>query len=151
MRLEDELKMKAFSSEIQKAHLNIMFTAAWLKARVEQSLKDYDLTQEQYNVLRILRGQYPNAICLKDITCRMIYRNSNTTRIVNRLLAKELVVKNQSETDKREIKLSIHQKGLDILDKIDVQWKQNPVFASSISEEDMQKLNEILEKMRDIE
>ena len=97
VKLEEALKMAKFSSEKHKAGLNLLYTAWWLKTMVSKELKTVGLTHEQYNVLRILRGKHSEAMCVKDIGCRMIERNSNVPRIVDRLVAKKYVVRSTSE------------------------------------------------------
>ena len=151
MKLEDALKMSRFSSEKHKAGLNILYTAWWLKTIVSKELKSHGLTHEQYNVLRILKGKHPEAMCVKDIGCRMIERNSNVPRIVDRLVAKKYVDRSTSEIDKRETAISITNTGLDIL-KIATK-KVDDLFNKSlvIMEDDAVKLNTLLENMRDKE
>ena len=77
MTIEEELRTENFASEQSKAELNLLFTANWLYSRITLLLKKYNLTNEQYNVLRILRGQKGTAICQKEILARMLDRNSN--------------------------------------------------------------------------
>lgn len=151
MKLEDALKTSRFSSQKHKAGLNILYTAWWLKSIVSKELKSQGLTNEQYNVLRILKGKHPEVMCVKDIGCRMIERNSNVPRIVDRLVAKKYVDRSTSEIDKRETAISITNIGLDILKT--ASKKVDNLFNNSIVilEEDAVKLNTLLENMRDKE
>ncbi len=149
MKLEEALKMTRFSSQKHKAGLNILYTAWWLKTIVSKELKSLGLTHEQYNVLRILKGKHPEAMCVKYIGCRMIEQNSNIPRIVDRLVAKKYVDRSTSEIDKRETAISITNSGLDIL-KI-ASKKVDDLFNSSITilEDDAIKLNTLLENIRE--
>lgn len=149
MRLEDELKTKGFSNENQKAQINIMFTAGWVRCAILTALKPYGITPEQYNVLRILRGSQPNAVCLKDITCRMVDRNSNTSRIVDKLAAKKWVLREPSAHDRREVQIALTPAGADLLAKIDKQYGADRMMnPSGLTDSEAETLNNLLEKMR---
>src|SRR5574337_571642 len=91
MKIAEELQTTNFRDEIHKAGLNILFTAAWLHNKTSCTLKEHGIYHEQYNVLRILRGQNSGLISQKEILCRMINKNSNLTRIINKLKAKKLI------------------------------------------------------------
>ena len=148
MNIEEELKTNNFKNEHHKAVLNILFTASSLRANINQRLKVHKLSQEQYNVLRILRGQYPKALCLKEITNRMIERNSNTTRIIEKLDAKNFVVRTVSQIDKRELEISINQLGLDTLAAIDVLMETENLDYINLSVQEAKMLNLLLDKTR---
>ena len=87
---------------MQKAGLNILYTAWWLKTVTSKELKEFGLTHEQYNVLRILKGRHPEQLCVKNIACRMIEKNSNVPRIIDRLELKKLVKRATSAEDKEK-------------------------------------------------
>jgi DNA-binding MarR family transcriptional regulator len=149
MTLEEEIKSTKFESELHKAQINILFSAAWIKGKLTSFLKQHQLTHEQFNVLRILRGQSPDAVCMMDIASRMLERNSNVTRIVEKLLAKDWAAREKSSTDKREVKISITEAGLTLLSKIDGLVKREKVHHANLSETEAQLLNALLDKMRD--
>jgi DNA-binding MarR family transcriptional regulator len=148
VKIEEALKTNKFSSEKHKAGLNLLYTAWWLKTRISKELKTAGLTQEQYNVLRILKGKHPVAMCVKDIGSRMIEPNSNVPRIVDRLVSKEYVDRSTSESDKRETVIRLTNTGLGILQtatkKVDV------VLNNSVTliEDHARQLNVLLENMR---
>ena len=96
MRIEDEIQQKAFRSELQKVTINLMFTAGWLNNKQRDFFKPFKITPQQYNVLRILRGQYPKQISTSSIKERMLDKNSDASRIVDRLFVKNLVSKKDS-------------------------------------------------------
>lgn len=148
MKLEEALQMKPFPNDIMKAHLNIMYTASWLKNQLLGRLRPYQLSHEQFNVLRILRGQYPEFINQKGILCRMIDKNSNITRIISKLKERELVEVERSETDKRAYEIRIHQNGLDLLLKIDEERALLEPNLSELTDQEAVLLNALLDKMR---
>lgn len=151
VKLEEALKMSRFSSQKQKAGLNLLYTAWWLKTMISKQLKRVGLTHEQYNVLRILKGKHPEAMCVKDIGSRMIEPNSNVPRIVDRLVSKKFVDRSTSEIDKRETVITLTNMGLDILQVANK--KVDDLFNNSvlIEEDDAEKLNAILENVREKE
>lgn len=148
MKLEQAIKTAKFSSEKQKAGLNVLYTAWWLKTLISQELKALGLTHEQYNVLRILKGKHPEKMCVKDIGCRMIERSSNVPRIVDRLVAKKYVDRSTSDIDKRETVITLTSNGMNILQNANK--KVNQLFNGSvlIEEDDARQLNLLLENMR---
>jgi DNA-binding MarR family transcriptional regulator len=115
VKLEKAIKSNKFKSEVHKATLNILYTSWWLKTSMSKELKEYGLTHEQYNVLRILKGKHPEHICVKEIACRMIEKSSNVPRIIDRLETKKLVKRTASDTDKRETVIVLTQAGINIL------------------------------------
>jgi DNA-binding MarR family transcriptional regulator len=118
---------------------------------ISKELKQLDLTHEQYNVLRILKGKHPEQMCVKDIGCRMIERSSNVPRIIDRLVAKELVERTNSSIDKRETVMTLTKVGMDVLKKA-TQAVDN-AFNSSLTLDEQQAglLNQLLEKYREKE
>lgn len=149
MRLEEELKTKGFKNELVKANLNIMFTAGLIKTMNGRFLKDFGLTTEQYNVLRILQGQHGNAICMKEINCRMIDKSSNTTRIIDKLLAKGLVTRGSSVADRREIVCSITPNGSELAVRIEAALDKAGPSLAGVSASEAQLLNALLDKIRE--
>ena len=148
VKLEQAIKSTKFKSEVQKAGLNILYTAWWLKTIMSKELKEYGLTHEQYNVLRILKGRYPDQICVRDIACRMIEKNSNVPRIIDRLEVKKLVKRSTSAEDKRETVITITAAGINILE---ITTKQiDKLYAATISmdETSAATLNSLLEQVR---
>jgi DNA-binding MarR family transcriptional regulator len=148
VKLEDALKTGRFSSELQKAALNVMYTSWWLKTAISKQLKELGLSSEQYNVLRILKGKHPERMCIKDIGSRMIERNSNVPRIIDRLVSKSLVDRANSHLDKRETVISLTSAGIDIL--LDATRKIDSLFANSLVLDDAssKQLNQLLESFR---
>lgn len=151
MKLEQAIQSNKFKNEVHKAGLNILYTAWWLKTVMSRELKEFGLTHEQYNVLRILKGKHPELICVKDIACRMIEKNSNVPRIIDRLVIKKLVKRATSETDKRETVISLTQSGIAVLEAST--RRINTIFdeVMIISEAEALSINKLLEKVREKE
>ena len=148
MKLENAIQSTKFRNEIHQAGLNILYTAWWMKTLMSQELKNYGLTHEQYNVLRILKGKHPQEMCVKDIASRMIEKNSNVPRIIDRLVAKKFVKRTDAAHDKRHTVTYLTQAGINILQistkKLDCIMDEVIV----INEKDASTLNRLLEKVR---
>ncbi len=151
VKLEQAIKSNKFKNDVHKAVLNILYTAWWLKTIMSRELKEFGLTHEQYNVLRILKGRYPDQVCVREIACRMIEKNSNVPRIIDRLEIKKLVKRSSSATDKRETVITLTQAGINILEI--TTNKVNTLFEEAVvmDEENAALLNNLLEKIREKE
>ena len=150
MKLEEELKM----SEIQDAHhratLNVIFTGAWMSERTNSLLKPFGISEQQYNILRILRGQKGKAISLQDISGRMVHKMSNTTRLVEKLRVKGLVDRQVCPANRRKVDISILPKGLEVLQETSEKLaKMNDFFQQNLTEEEAKTLAHLLDKIRD--
>jgi DNA-binding MarR family transcriptional regulator len=150
MKLEEELKMSKFRSMSQKASLNLMFTGEWMMAQVDSLLKPFDISSQQYNVLRILRGQHGKPVNLYAIQERMLNRMSNATRLVEKLRLKGLVTRELCEQNRRKVEIAITDKGMELLDKLDplIQQLEENTFKH-ISEEETQRFSDTLDLIRE--
>jgi DNA-binding MarR family transcriptional regulator len=148
MKLEEAIKTSKFTNEKHKAMLNVMYTAWWLKTIVNRELKNFGLTSEQYNVLRILNGKYPEKLCVKNIACRMIERSSNVPRIIDRLEVKKLVKRSTSGIDKRETVVELTAAGINILKLATLEVDKASENNTLLSEEECRVLNNLLDKMK---
>jgi DNA-binding MarR family transcriptional regulator len=148
MSLEQDIKQEKFNNEHEKTAVNILFTSSWLYNVSAARFKDHDITPEQFNVLRILRGNYPKPMMLIDITSRMIDKNSNCTRLVEKLRQKGLVKREICEKNRRQVDISITDKGLSILKKIDADEGDWISTLKNISKSEAQELNRLLDKLR---
>jgi DNA-binding MarR family transcriptional regulator len=119
-----------------------------LKTLISTKLKEYELTHEQFNVLRILNGKHPNAMCVRDIASRMIEKSSNVPRIVDRLQTKNLVQRTCSEVDKRETVMTLTEKGETALAAATIAVQKLFDKYIDMSEDDAGQLNELLDKYR---
>lgn len=146
-KIEDEIKSK-FQNEKQKFLINLMFTSNWLKSNHADLLRPYNITSQQYNILRILRGN-GDFMPMNTVKERMIDKSPNTTRLVDKLISKNLVERKRCDEDRRVVFAKIHQNGLEMLKELDE--KMDKPFAGlldTISEEEAKKVNSILDKLR---
>jgi len=149
MKIEDEIKSTVELALSKKIILNIMYTQNILNEKFSEVLKPYDLSGEQYNVLRILRGQKGNPANMCVIQDRMIAKTSNTTRLVDKLLLKELVTRNVCPDNRRKIEVQITQKGLHVLSELDPKIIEHEnALTANLSTEELEQLNTLLEKYR---
>lgn len=148
MGIEKDIQQQHFRNEHQKAAINIIFSSNWLNERIKCLLDPEDITQQQYNILRILRGSHLPLSTLQ-IRARMLDKMSDTSRIVERLLKKGLVEKKTCPSDKRLVDVSISAKGIELLHKLDQKTIELDSILQSLSEKEAQTLNSLLDKMRE--
>ena len=149
MKIEEEIKSTVIMDLAKKVLLNISFTRNVISDKFQELIKPYDLSGEQYNVLRILRGQKGKPANMSVIQERMIAKNSNTTRLIDKLLLKEMVTRKECPANRRKIEILITQKGLDILNKLDpFIIEHENYFAEKLTNTELQQLNNLLEKYR---
>lgn len=129
--------------------LNLIYTTNWLSAQQDSLFKDSDITVQQYNVLRILRGQYPNPCSIKLIKERMLDRMSDASRIVDKLLLKKLLVRKECPNDRRSVNVTITDKGLELLKSLDYVDELAKQSLKSLSDAEINTLNTLLDKLRD--
>ena len=148
MSLEREISQEKFESEYHKAAVNILYTGSWLYNLNAARLKSYDITPEQFNVLRILRGSHPRALMLAEITCRMLDKSSNATRLVEKLRMKGLVKREICANNRRQVDIIMTAKGMEVLARIDRDSESLVSTLKSISRAEAQELNRVLDKLR---
>jgi DNA-binding MarR family transcriptional regulator len=148
MSLEDDIRQPKFASEHAKAAINIMYTSSWVYNQNALRLKKHSVTPEQYNVLRILRGSHPRPLMLAEITSRMIDKSSNATRLVEKLRQKELVKRELCENNRRQVDISITDKGLSLMKVIDAEEEEWIGTLKNISKSEAAELNRLLDKLR---
>lgn len=146
--LKNRLKQSKFESTEQEVVLNIFVTANFLRMKNDEILEKYGLTTPQYNVLRILKGKYPEGYPRCDIISRMMDQAPDVTRLIDRLLKEDLVERFNSETDRRLSLTRITEKGLLLLDRIKPELDEiQKLVSDSLSKEERIKLSELLEKI----
>ncbi|MCW3086697.1 MAG: transcriptional regulator, MarR family [Sediminibacterium sp.] len=148
MGIEKDIQQHAFRNEHQKATVNIIFSANWLNERIKGLLDIEDITPQQYNILRILRGSNQPMSTLR-IRERMLDKMSDTSRIVERLLKKGLVEKKVCPSDKRLVDVIISKKGIVLLERLDKKNGELDDILQSLTPEDAAALNRLLDKMRE--
>ena len=148
MSLEDELKQKEFKSVYHKVVLNVIYTYSVLDNKFKFFFKKFDLTTQQFNILRILRGQYPNPATINLLKERMLDKMSDASRIVERLRLKGLVHRKTASGDRRSVDILISPEGLELLKKIDEPIVEFENSITKLSEEEAIQLNFLLDKFR---
>ena len=147
MKIEDEIKQQKFKTPHQKAVLNLIYTTSWMQGRQKDIFKTFGITLQQFNILRILRGQHPNSTSATEIKSRMLDKNSDVSRLLDRLLAKKVITKRVSANDKRAADVNLTEEGLELLKAIDK--KQNQIDnVLLLSEEEAIILSDLLDKSR---
>jgi DNA-binding MarR family transcriptional regulator len=151
MKIEEVIKSNITLDYSKKVILNILYTENIISEKLSELLKHYDLSTEQFNVLRILRGQKGNPINMSVVQERMIAKNSNTTRLIDKLLSKELVTRKICPNNRRKVEVLITKTGLQLLEEIDPKIKRHEqLFSSNLNDEELIQLNLLLEKYRTI-
>ncbi len=148
MTIEEEIKQAKFKSPHQKAVLNLLFTANWIQNKQRELFEPFGVTGQQYNMLRILRGQHPKPIPAVEIKIRMLDKNSDVSRLLDRLIGKNLVKKNQCPNDKRASDISITETGLNLLNKLDSAIHNLESKFVNLSKEEAKQLSDLLDKAR---
>jgi MarR family 2-MHQ and catechol resistance regulon transcriptional repressor len=149
--LEKDIQQFNFVSEKQKALINLLYTYGWVIEKIRDFLSKDDITHQQFNILRILRGSQPNPLSTLQIRERMLDRMSDTSRIVDRLVIKGLVKKSICSKDKRLVDVVITEKGQKLLKKIDTEVDHVASIMGNLSDEEAIQLNDLLDKLRSIE
>jgi DNA-binding MarR family transcriptional regulator len=147
MGIEKDIQQANFRNEFQKMGINIIFTANWLNEHVGSFLCKEDITLQQYNILRILRGSEVPLSTLQ-IRARMLDKMSDTSRIVDRLIVKDLVQKSECKADKRLVDITLTEKGLQLVTKLDQYNDQIDANLKGVSAAEASSINQILDKLR---
>lgn len=152
MKLEDELKSTKPLAPIQRALLNILFTASWLDCQLQRKLRPYGLTNPQYNILRILKGSFPKGLSVLDIKNRMIDRSSNVSRLVEKLRISGLVERLPHQEDRRMVIVIISNQGTKMLHDIERERLVEPgngIDGGALTDDEALELARLLDKFRD--
>lgn len=150
MEIGRSIQQTSFRSEHQKAMINVLYTYNWLMERIKAHFKEYDITPQQYNILRILRGSNPSPLTVLDLKERMLDKNCDASRIIERLGTKTLVKKKPCAADKRRVDISITPKGLKLLEALDIYNERLDAMMQTLTENDATELNRLLDKLRDV-
>ncbi len=148
MKFEEEIKQSKFDSSAQKALLNVMFTSNWINALFRDVFKPYDITPQQYNVLRILRGKHPKSSNPGEIKEVMLDKNPDLTRLCDRLCKLDLITRGVDKTNRRKINIKISDAGLELLKTLDPKIKKMQSAMKSLTEDEANQLSDLLDKMR---
>lgn len=148
MQLEKEINTVRFESRYQQAIVNVLYTFNWCNDKLKELIVPYEITTQQFNVLRILRGQFPVPSTINLLKSRMLDKMCDASRIVDRLVQKDLVEKEPNRSDKRSVSILISKKGLALLAKMDEEISISNIISSNLTEAEAIQLNSLLDKMR---
>lgn len=148
MGLEEDIKQKKFKDEYIKLALNIMYTGNWLNLLQTRKLKKWGLSHQQYNVLRILRGQYPDVASVGSVLSRMLEPSSNITRLVDKLEAKKMVSRCENKDNRRMQDLKITKKGLELLEEIGSELDDLSKLFEYLDVKEVEVANKVLDSLR---
>ncbi|MFZ1731571.1 MAG: MarR family transcriptional regulator [Bacteroidota bacterium] len=148
MSLEEDIQQQQFKSEYHKLAVNILYTHGWLVSHLAESLRPSGVTIQQFNILRILRGHYPEPATISTLRERMLDKMSDASRLVERLRTKGLLERRASTDDRRKVGVVITKKGLQLLESIDDLEKNTIALFAGISEEEARRTNKALDSLR---
>ncbi|HMI66264.1 MAG TPA: MarR family transcriptional regulator [Cyclobacteriaceae bacterium] len=148
MKIEDEIQTTRFRSPFHKAAVNLIFTAGWVEDNNREYFKSFGITPQQFNILRILRGQHPGKISVTEIKARMLDKNSDVSRLLSRLISKGFIGKSPCPNDKRAADILITEQGLSVLKKIDQGVDQTDLGLFNLTSTEADQLNFLLDKCR---
>lgn len=151
MGIDKDIHQNKFRNEYQRASLNLLFTYGWMMEHIKHILASEDITPQQFNILRILRGSYPQPLSTLQIRERMLDKMSDTSRIVDRLVLKGFVKKGACKKDRRLVDVIISEKGKALLEQLDAREKELDNILGNLTLKEAQTLNELLDKIREAE
>jgi len=149
MPLESKINQRTFKSPFQKATLNILFTSDKLNKRINDVLKEFGITNSQYNILRILAGSHPNSLSPGNIKEVMLFKTSDVTRLIDRLEKKDLVNRFLCPTNRRKMDIGISEKGIELLAQLNplIKKESEEVLQYNLSKAEADTLNNLLDKI----
>jgi DNA-binding MarR family transcriptional regulator len=148
MRIEDAIQQKEFKDPYHKAVVNLLYTQSYIVSKQSVLFKPHGISPEQYNVLRILKGQNGNPITVSSIQDRMLNKMSNASRLVEKLKQKEMVLREECPQDRRQVDVRITAKGMDVLQQIENEIVHHNTELIQLSQDEVDLLNELLDKLR---
>lgn len=151
MSIEKDIHQNKFVSARQKAMINLLYTYGWVIEKIKNFLAQEDITHQQFNILRILRGSHPKPLSTLQIRERMLDKMSDTSRIVDRLVAKGLTKKVVCPQDKRLVDVTITEKGQKLLKKLDEESDHIQEIMGQLSENEAEQLSLLLDRLRNTE
>lgn len=149
MGIEKDIQQSKFRNVYQKAAINLIYTVGWMRDKTKELFEAEDITPQQFNILRILRGSFPEPLSTLQIRERMLEKMSDTSRIVDRLITKGLVKKLVCKNDRRLVDVVITDKGKKLLERLDARQNEIDGVLGNLSEKDANILSDLLDKIRD--
>ena len=148
MGIDEDIHQAKFRNEYQKAAINLIYTYGWMTEKTKELFASEDITPQQFNILRILRGSHPQPLSTLQIRERMLDKMSDTSRIVDRLMAKGLVKKGTCKKDRRLVDITISDKGKKLLEKLDAREHELDSIIGNLSKKEAATLSDLLDKIR---
>jgi len=148
MGIDQDIRQARFRNEYQKAAINLIYTSGWLNEKNKELFASEDITPQQFNILRILRGSHPQPLSTLQIRERMLDKMSDTSRIVDRLIAKGLVKKGLCKKDRRLVDITISDKGKKLLEKFDAREDELDGILGNLTKKEALYLSDLLDKIR---
>jgi DNA-binding MarR family transcriptional regulator len=148
MGIEKDINQTKFRSEHQKASINLLYTYGWMMEKTKELFSSEDITPQQFNILRILRGSFPEPLSTLQIRERMLDKMSDTSRIVDRLVSKGVVKKGTCKTDRRLVDITITEKGKKLLERLDSRQDELDAIINGITKKEAAQLSDLLDKIR---
>lgn len=148
MKIEEAIQTNKFESPLSKALVNIIYTGSYLLAKHAEILKPYGISPQQYNVLRILRGSYPDKLTVQAIKNRMLDKTPNTTRLVDKLLTAGLVLRERCTEDRRVVYVSISDSGMHLMKELDQNESQLNNYLGNLNNAELLQLSDWLDALR---
>ncbi|RKR84759.1 DNA-binding MarR family transcriptional regulator [Mucilaginibacter gracilis] len=148
MHIDKEIQSDKFDDNYHRVTVNLLYTYGWLGNLVRGQFEKHNITQQQFNVLRILRGQFPKPATVNLLKERMIDKMSDASRIVDRLVQKGLATRCTNNKDRRSVDIRISDEGLEILSKMDHEYKAKDYLQQHLTDEEAAQLSALLDKMR---
>jgi DNA-binding MarR family transcriptional regulator len=147
MKIEDEIQQQKFRNAQQKAVINLLYTSSWLLGKQQEFFKSFNITPQQFNILRILKGQLPASTSATEIKSRMLDKNSDVSRLLDRLVAKQFITRRICEKDKRSADVCLTETGICLLREIDKRQLQLDTLLL-LNDEEAHWLSDMLDKIR---
>ncbi|BDD05793.1 MarR family winged helix-turn-helix transcriptional regulator [Aureibacter tunicatorum] len=150
MSIDKAIKQtKGFKDERKRAVINVMYTGNWLVGHVNDLLKPHKLNDQHYNILRILKGRYPDYISPGQVKEVLLNKRGDLTRLVDKLVKMELVNRCNNDENRRVVNLSITEKGLQLIEDLELEYEMSEKHENKLTEEEAKTLNILLDKMRE--
>jgi len=148
MGIEKDINQSKFRNEHQKASINLLYTYGWIMEKTKELFSSEDITPQQFNILRILRGSFPEPLSTLQIRERMLDKMSDTSRIVDRLVSKGVVKKGTCKKDRRLVDITITEKGKKLLERLDARQDELDGIINGITKKEASQLSDLLDKIR---
>jgi DNA-binding MarR family transcriptional regulator len=148
MKIEEAIRQRKPMSPLQKVMINIIYTYNWHVERSMEVFKPFDLTSQQYNVLRILRGRHPESVAVGDVKAVLLDKNPDLTRLCDRLVQKNLIERALNEQNRREVLLQITPAGIELLERIEPAMQEAAKDWDRLTPEEAETLSDLLDKLR---